>query len=317
MKSVKNNSTSIDFLIIKIYNRRWQYIEYTIKNDIIFKFLFSHEETLKYFLESLLDKNISEIEVTNQFSLDKIRYNEKIGVLDIKAKINKKDIVNIEMQRDKQKYYMQRILIYTGKLEASQLKIAEEYSQVENVISINILDNIMFEEIDKIHTIWKLAELDNKEKVLDGLEFHFIELPKFRESSPDLSEKLNQWLALIDTENKEWIGVAMENNENIKKAKEKVDEFVADDEARILIELREKWEMDYRSSIASAKEIGHEDGYREGHKIGHKDGRIDGRKEGRKESQKEIARKLLSKGIKIEEIQEITELTKEEIEKLK
>ena len=199
---------------------------------------------------------------------------------------------------------MQRILIYTGKLEASQLKIAEEYSQVENVISINILDYIMFEEIEKVHTIWKLAEIDNKEEVLKGIEFHFIELPKFRKSNPNLSEKLNQWLALIDTENKEWIGEAMENNENIKKAKEKVDEFVADDEARILIELREKWEMDYKSSMASARRIGHEEGRKEGHKEGHKKGCED------------IAKKLLSKKFSIEEIEEITGLTKEEIEKI-
>ena len=208
------------------------------------------------------------------------------------------------MQRNSQEYYIQRILIYTGKLEASQLKVAEEYSQVENVISINILDYIMFEEIDKIHTIWKLAEIDNKEEVLKGIEFHFIELPKFRKSNPNLSEKLNQWLALIDTENKEWIGEAMENNENIKKAKEKVDEFVADDEARILIELREKWEMDYKSSMASATRRGLEKGREEGIKTGIEQNKIN------------IARKLLSKKFSIEEIEEITGLTKEEIEKI-
>ena len=290
------------------------------------------------------------MKVTNQFSLDKIRYNEKVGVLDIKAKIDNKDIVNIEMQRDEQKYYMQRILIYTGKLEASQLKVAEEYSQVENVISINILDHVMFEDIDKVHTVWKLAEEDNKNDVLDGIEFHFVELPKFRESNPDLKEKLNQWLALIDTENIEWMGEAMENNENVKMAKEKVDEFMADDEARILIELREKWEMDYKSSMSSAKELGveqglkqglregrekglkegKEKGLKEGKEKGLKEGREEGLKEGRQEGRKEgrdlalkeahnkeieIAKKLLSKGMSMKEIEEITGIPKDELEK--
>lgn len=237
------------------------------------------------------------------------------------------------MQRNEQKYYMQRILIYTGKLEASQLKVAEEYSQIENVISINILDYIMFNKINKIHTIWKLTEIDNKKEVLNGLEFHFIELPKFRKSNPDLNEKLNQWLALIDTENKEWIGVAMENNKNIKSAKEKVDEFVADDETRILIELREKWEMDYKSSMSSAKEIGYEignkiglekgikegleKGIKEGRKEGHKEGHKEGLREGIEQEKVNIAKKLLSKNIEVDEIKEIVGLTEDEINNLK
>ncbi len=41
-----------------------------------------------------------------------------------------------------------------------------------------------------------------------------------------------------------------------------------------------------------------------------------GRKEGKKKKQIEIAKKLLDKDMSIEEIQEITELTKEEIQKL-
>ena len=66
-----------------------KYINYTIKNDIIFNYLFSHEDILKEFLEACLGKNIQEVEVTNQFSLKKLKYQDKIGVLDIRAKINK------------------------------------------------------------------------------------------------------------------------------------------------------------------------------------------------------------------------------------
>ncbi|MCX4303062.1 MAG: hypothetical protein OSJ66_03520 [Clostridia bacterium] len=48
-------------------------------------------------------------------------------------------------------------------------------------------------------------------------------------------------------------------------------------------------------------------------KEGHEEGRI----EGNKEAKKEVAKKMLSKNISIEEIMEFTNLTKEEIEKLK
>ena len=48
-------------------------------------------------------------------------------------------------------------------------------------------------------------------------------------------------------------------------------------------------------------------------KEGHEECRI----EGNKEAKKEVAKKMLSKNISIEEIMEFTNLTKEEIEKLK
>ena len=98
-----------------------KYINYTIKNDIIFKFLFSDKDILKSFLETVLEREILDIEVTNQFNLDKIRYDDKVGILDIKATICNKDIIDIEMQRTKQVYYIERILLYTGKIQASQL----------------------------------------------------------------------------------------------------------------------------------------------------------------------------------------------------
>ena len=51
--------------------------------------------------------------------------------------------------------------------------------------------------------------------------------------------------------------------------------------------------------------------------FGYKNGKLDGEKEGKKEGKKEIAKKLLKKGMGETEIKNITELTQEDIEKLK
>lgn len=48
----------------------------------------------------------------------------------------------------------------------------------------------------------------------------------------------------------------------------------------------------------------------------HEDGKAEGRAEGKVEEKKEIAKKLKEKNMPIEEITELTGLTKEEIEKL-
>ena len=85
----------------------------------------------------------------------------------------------------------------------------------------------------------------------------------------------------------------MENaDESIKKAKEVLDEISEDEHEQYLAHLREKYIFE-RQGIEEA-----------------------GFDKGVKESKIEITKKLKAKNMKIDEISEITGLTKEEIEKL-
>ena len=177
---------------------------YKVKNDIIFSYIFSNEGILKEFLEAILEKKIEKVEVENQFKLNRHNFKEKLGVLDIKATINDDTLVDLEMQNNVYKSYIQRIYLYFGGLVKSQVKKGMTYDSLKDVIIINILNESMFEKIDKVHTVWELREKNNLEhEPLKGLSVHFIDLERFRKSSPDLAEKLNQWLAFVDTENQE------------------------------------------------------------------------------------------------------------------
>ena len=281
-------------------------INYTVKNDVIFNYLFSHKDILKDFLEACLKEKLDILDVMNQFSLKRAYYDQKIGVLDIRVKVNDDKLVDIEMQRGKEKHFVKRILLYTGAFIRGQLEVGDKYGKLKNTVMISIQEHTMFEGTEDYHTVWKLKdevhpELGN----LEGLEIHFIELEKFRKANPDMHEKLNQWLALIDTEDKERVNVAMKENDKVKEAINKVDDFMSDEEAKEIVRLREKWQMDYDSSIASAKE----DGYEEGH--------AEGIKKGKLESQIKIAQKLLDENFEIEKIADITSLSKDDILKIK
>ena len=87
--------------------------------------------------------------------------------------------------------------------------------------------------------------------------------------------------------------MAEEKNETLKKARVEMNYLTGDEEVRRLAELREKWEMDRVSAINYAE------------------------RKGKKEGKIEVARKLLNKKIPIKDIEEVTGLSKEEIEKLK
>ena len=93
----------------------------------------------------------------------------------------------------------------------------------------------------------------------------------------------------------------MENaDESIKKAKEVLDEISEDEHEQYLAHLREK----YIFEIQGIEEAGFDKGLAQG------------LAKGKKQSLEAVAKKLKAKNMKIDEISEITGLTKEEIEKL-
>ena len=122
-------------------------MNYTIKNDVIFSYLFSWEDIVKDFLEVCLNKKIEKVEVSNQFSLEKFDIRNKGAILDIKAIINDEAHVDLEMQRKKDDSYVKRVLLYTGGILRGQLDIGESYEYMKNVIMINIIDYTLFQDI--------------------------------------------------------------------------------------------------------------------------------------------------------------------------
>ena len=108
-----------------------------------------------------------------------------------------------------------------------------------------------------------------------------------------MNEKINQWLAFIDDYDREMVKVAEEKNEKLKKARIEMNYLTGEAETRRLAELREKWEMDRVSAINHAT------------------------RKGKEEKSIEIAKKMLKEKVPVEMIEKFTELSKEEIEKLK
>ena len=91
----------------------------------------------------------------------------------------------------------------------------------------------------------------------------------------------------------------MGENENLKKAKEEFDNLQNDEYEQRMAELRQKHIMDSKA----IEEYGYDKGMEEGLKKG-------------KEKVLKIAKKLLDKGKSIDEIIELTDLSKEDIENI-
>ena len=103
--------------------------------------------------------------------------------------------------------------------------------------------------------------------------------------------------------------MAVKENEKIAKANQEWEYLRGDEAEKRLAFLKEKWERDWNSNMHYAEETGMEKGMKKGMK--------EGRKEGVKEGKKEVAIKMLRKRIDEVIIAEVTNLTLEEIEKIR
>ena len=280
-----------------------------LTNDYVFKRIFAKPENnkeLKEFIEAILGIKINKVEVKNP-EISKNYSDERLGVLDIRAHIDEKILLDVEMQVANVKTLVDRNIGYGSRLIAEDTRVRENYVSLKKFISINILrENLLkrntfhsvahlkFEETEKSKYV-DMGYKEEQETLTDKIEAHYIELNKFIKSKPGLKSKLEQWLWLLTGED-EKIKMASEENKTIEKVVEDLDEMSADENERLEAYKRKLAIIYYNTSIDMA----------------HKEGR----EEGERARQLKVAKKLKEKGMKLDEIIDITELTKEEIEKL-
>ena len=262
----------------------------TLKNDIIFKAFFSRKGNEKYlieFLNALLGLQIKEIEIREEVNLEQLSIQEKGGRLDLQALLDTGMIVNIELQVSRDNYIENRTEYYSSKVISRETARGTDYKDIKKVIMINILDYKLLNVEDYISKTAIVLDNHREYEVLKGIQWYFIELPKFRQKHPNMNETINQWLAFIDN-TKGLVEVAEEKNKTLEKARFEMNYLTGEDAISRMAELKEKWELDRRSELLTAQE----------------------------DTKYKIAKKLLKKGMKIKEIMQIVDLEESEIEKL-
>ena len=285
-------------------------VELKVTNDYIFKKIFAkkgNESILKDLLNSILQIPIKSIEVVADTSLERELESNKLGILDIKAKIDNETIVNIEIQIINRYNMIERTLFYWSGLYYNVLQKGEDYKEIKKVIAINILDYNEFEE-GPYHEIAKLRREYLYKILTDKIEIHFIQIPKFKKQRKDMKTKLDMWMDFISQIDEKEVKNAMSKNKEIKKAQEEYEYLTGEEAERRIAFLREKAIRDETSIFDAGKDIGFKDGIEKGIEKGIK--------QGKEKEQKEIVKSMLKEKLPIETIIKITKLSKIEIEKI-
>ena len=282
-------------------------INYTLKNDYLFKRLLGAEENkaiLQDLLEVILDiphKEIEEIELLDK-ELKKDQLEDKTGILDVKVRLKNKTIINIEIQALWDDSFINRTLFYWAKIYIEEFKQGEDYSSLNKCITINIVGK-GFKLNNKIHSRYCLKDIETDEILTDILEIHFLNLEKAKELK-NIDDPLVRWLLFIDSNSKEERAMLAANSPVLKILNEKIDVLTLSPTERKLYESRMKLKSDIVSISNSQFNKGIEKGIEKGRKEGIKEGIIN------------TAKNLITMNIPIENIAEATGLTKEEIAKL-
>ena len=303
-----------------------------MKDDIMFKAFFSkaeNEEFLREFVSSILGQNVEIKRVIHDARLEQLAKEQKYGILDLDVELETGECINLEMQLKNNKNMEKRTTFYASKKISEQVGIGKYYENLRKVIIIAILDYSFIKLPEYVTETVRVAEKHREYKLNNDVKYYYIELEKFRKQKPDMSKKLNQWIAFIDRERGDLLEMAKRENKLVKKADEAYNVLTGDEEIKRLAEIRLMSQLEEHSALTVAKEegveiglekgkeIGKKIGQERGEKIGQERGEKIGQERGKKENQLEVAKKMLSKNIPIETIIEITNLSKEEIENLK
>jgi predicted transposase/invertase (TIGR01784 family) len=218
-----------------------------VKNDYIFQQIFSRNENKAFsidFLNAVLnlqaDRQLTDLKVLDNTRLQKEYPDDKLGILDIKARTNTGELVNIEIQLINRFNMDQRTLFYWAKLFAGQLKKGQPYRDLKKTITINILD-FNFIQVENYHTVFHVCEDHHKSYQLTKmLEIHFVELPKFHKIEGNPRNHLDGWLFFIEESPREVLDMAMQANPTIRSAEELLHRLGSLDEVRRYYEAREK-----------------------------------------------------------------------------
>jgi predicted transposase/invertase (TIGR01784 family) len=171
---------------------------------------------------------------------------------------------------------------------------------LHKVISISILDFVLFPKHTPFHSCFMLRENSHPDLVLSqDCVMHYLECPKLRKEP---ASEVEQWLYLLlhAGEEDERMHVLIDQNEYFKKVMDRYRYFVSDEQARLAYESRQKFLHDQASNIAEARDLGLEEG----------------RVQGREEEKMEIASNLHSLGFSTEQIVQATGLSVKEVEEL-
>lgn len=284
------------------------------KADLTFKRVFGeHPDLVMSFLNALLplqpEESITEIEYlpSEMVPENPLRKN---SIVDVRCKDKKGRHFIVEMQMIWSPEFKQRVLFNASKAYVRQMDAGEQYELLQPVYSLNLVNEVFEPDAEEYYHYYRLVHVEHTDRVIDGLQLVFVELPKFKPHNYSEKKMHVLWLRFLTEINEKTREVPLELLESpeIKKAVTVLEESAFTPAQ--LLGYEKFWDIiSVEKTLMSSAE-------RKGLKKGKEEGREEGRMEGRMEEKILIASNAKKQGLPPEMISSLTGLSPEEIEKL-
>lgn len=304
------------------------------KADLTFKLVFGeHPDLVMSFLNALLplqaEERITEIEYlpSEMVPENPLRKN---SIVDVRCKDKQGRHFIVEMQMIWSPEFKYRVLFNASKAYVRQMDAGKKYELLQPVYSLNLVNDIFEPEPEEYYHHYRIVHVEHSDRVIDGLQLVFVELPKFKPHT--YAEKKMQvlwlrYLTEIDEMTREVPAELLESPE-IKKAMTVLEESAFSPEQllgyekfwdiisveRILMNGAERKGME--KGLKEGMEKGLKEGIEKGMEKGIEKGIEKGMERGKREEKLLIASTAKKQGLSSEMISSLTGLSIEEINKL-
>ena len=262
------------------------------KNDLTFKKVFGgHPNLLISFLNALLPlepgREVVEIEYLPTELVPEIPEVRK-SIVDVRCRDREGRHFIVEMQMLWTDSFFRRVLFNASKAYVRQIRPGQKFKCLQPVYSLNLINAVFRPNAPDWYHHYRIVNMADTGERIDGLEFVFVELPKFTPQSFPQKKLMLLWLRFlteIGEETKEVDGELFQQAE-VREAIELMRESAFSEEE--LAAYEDYWDSVRveRSMISDALETGHA--------------------EGDLQARQEIAKSMLAQGFSPEQIKKIT-----------
>ena len=278
------------------------------KADLTFKKVFGeHPDLVMSLLNALLPLDEGkQIEFVEYLTPEMVPENpgKKNSIVDVRCRETGGRHFIVEMQMNWNNEFQQRVILNAAKAVVKQLGTSEDYSLLQPVYALNLINDVGFDAgPDEFYHDYAIVNVEHSDRIIEGLRFVFVELPKFKPQTIKERKMAVLWLRFlteIDRDTDEIPAELLENPDTSKALKILEKSAYNEEELRAY---EYYWDAVYNERGA----------IRHGYKQGLAEGRAEGRAEGFVAANRENARKMKDDGMPTELIAKYTGLDIETI----
>jgi len=282
------------------------------KNDLTFKRLFGSEKNkdiLIHFLNDIFARATNPIEEVDFIKpiMDPEIKELRVSVVDVLCKDLEGNKFIIEMQCAVDTAFIKRAQYYASKVYTSQRGKGDTYKDLKSVTFLAILEETLFPNKKEYLSHHIILDKNSYEHDLKDFSFSFLELEKFNKKPKELTTIVEKWTYFLknasETSDDELPSI-IGSDCILEKAYDALSEYNYSKEEMLYYDQLERNEDVYKTLLSDSLQKGKIEGIAEGEATGIVKGKI------------EVAKTMKNAGMNKEVIQQLTRLSKDELDKI-